>query len=126
MAGLRDADTEADGFPFDRAHVHVDVSFPLARISRRADLFAEVGRRARMFGGAPAMASEPAPGFAGLPGYETFGMSVAFEAGDANVHGFLQSVAAAMARDGVTVSHDPSGVVHPSEDDAPGIPGQRT
>lgn len=102
-----------DDCPFDRPHVTVGLCFPLAHIARRASLFGEVRDLAAKRGGREAGTSEPSPGFAGRPGYDTFGISVAFEAGDANIEGFIQMCRACVGGSGLEVEYAPEDVTEP-------------
>lgn len=104
-------------YPFDRDNVQVDVSFPVAAISRKDDLFGKVRELATRFGGRESGNSEPMPEFMGKPGFDTFGMAVAFEAGDVNIETFIDRVENFLGHEGATVQFDPENVLSAAEDD---------
>jgi hypothetical protein len=83
-----------DNYPFDRDHVMVDVSFPVAQLPDRDALFGIVRQLAERRGGREAGTAGPLPAFRGRPCHETFGMAVAFEAGDAGIHAFQAMIRA--------------------------------
>jgi hypothetical protein len=116
-----------DNFPFDRPHWTISVSFPVRLLPSKDRIFSAVEDYAQMRGGASAGRCWPTPAFCGRPGYETFGVAIAFEAGDANGKDFAWSVRKRMAEncpsdglnaDDVLVSFDPEDVTYPAPEDS--------
>lgn len=106
----------SDNYPFDRDHWMVDVSFPVSLLGDKEAVLGEVDRLAESRGGRPYMRVEPAPGYVGKPGFDTFGCSIAFEAHDANTESFVRLVQSKLSHLGATVSFDPDTVFGPDEE----------
>ncbi len=109
----------SDNYPFDRHHVLVSVTFPVAELARRDALYETVRGLAARRGGREAGSAEPVAEFVGRPGYTTFGVDIAFEAGDCNIGGFVAWTEEALASAGVAVAYDPGNVLAPDGPDEP-------
>ena len=108
----------ACNFPFDRPFWIVNVSFP-ARCAppKRPACASQLLRRAEAlashYGGSPYMMSRDSD--MTQPG-ATFGVALAFEAGDANTATAINRIRAAFSGHGVDVSFDPDEITYPAED----------
>lgn len=117
----RKDEDEVDSFPFDRPHWVIAVSFPVEFLDRKDALMKDVERAADMRGGAFSMMSQPAPGFVGKPGYETFSFAVAFEAGDENLQGFKHMICRDLGKYGVSTHFDPEDIIFPAPQERCGL-----
>lgn len=115
-----------DNFPFDRPHWTISVSFPVKLLPSKDRILAAVEDYAQTCGGAPAGRCWPIPEFCGRPGYDTFGVAIAFEAGDANGKDFAGLIRKRIAEkcssdglnaDDILVSFDPEDVTYPAPED---------
>ena len=99
-----------DNYPFNRPHWLISVNYPVSQIAEKATLLASVQQLAEFLRGRLARISEPPAELMGTPGYETFGITFAFEWRATNAHVFLHQ---AIQLPDAIVEFDPGDVKAP-------------